>query len=153
MLGPPNAAQPTIADPPPPPPLFAGSFNNHVRYGSLFLSVTGTYCIAPPLGTWIANNMAPLIRRATSLALFTVMTNLGGILSTWLLAALSPAPRYTSATITLLVFQVGILVCAAANVAYLVARNSQKRVTREYRRRADEGRGVGDDSAWFEYKL
>lgn len=124
-----------------------------MRYGALFLLLPGTYCAAPPLAAWVANNAAPHVRRATALAALTTVTNAGAILSTWLLGALSPAPRYTKATITLLVFQVGILVCAAANVAYLVARNSQKRVTREYRRRADEGRGVGDDSAWFEYKL
>lgn len=127
---------------------------NHVRYGSLFLLVPGTYCIGPPLGTWMANNSAPLIRRATALALLPVMTNIGSILSTWLLGSISPAPRYTSATITLLVFQIGIMGCAALNVAWLSRENARK--ARE-RPAAGDGKheivGAGNDSIWFEYVL
>ncbi|EIW55358.1 MFS general substrate transporter [Trametes versicolor FP-101664 SS1] len=134
--------------------VFYASFVNHVRYGSLFLLVPGTYCIGPPLGTWMANNSAPLIRRATALALLPVMTNMGSILSTWLLGSISPAPRYTSATITLLVFQIGIMGCAALNVAWLSRENARK--ARE-RLAAGDGKheivGAGNDSIWFEYVL
>ncbi|OJT05028.1 hypothetical protein TRAPUB_4184 [Trametes pubescens] len=134
--------------------VFYASFVNHVRYGALFLLVPGTYCIGPPLGTWMANNSAPLIRRATALALLPVMTNLGSILSTWLLGSISPAPRYTSATITLLVFQIGIMGCAALNVAWLSRENARK--ARE-RLAAGDGKheivGAGNDSIWFEYVL
>ena len=56
--------------------IFLGSFVNHTRYGSLFLAVPGTFCIGPPLGTWIANNAAPMIRRGTALALLTTMIHL-----------------------------------------------------------------------------
>lgn len=124
-----------------------------MRYGSLFLLLPGTYCGAPPLAAWVANNAAPHTRRATALAVLTVHTNAGAILSTWLLGALSPAPRYTRATITLLVFQVGILVCALANIVYLEARNRGKRVARERLGGRREEGVVGDDGAWFEYKL
>ena len=47
------------------------------------------------------------------------MTNAGGILATWLLGTLSHAPGYRAAGVTFLVFQVGILVCAQANLAKL----------------------------------
>ena len=125
-----------------------------MRYGALFLLLPGTYCAAPPLGAWIANNAAPHVSRATALALLTVMTNAGGILATWLLGSLSAPPGYTRATITLLVFQVGIFVCAGANVLYLSARNAKKRVVRaQLGDRRAEGPGLGDGSAWFEYKL
>ena len=96
------------------------------------------------------------------------MTNSGGILATWLLGTLSPAPRYTKAGTTFLVFQVGILVCAQLNLAWLLWRNRWKA---EVRAAAAGERGVedvnagvdapcgeevspkGDASAWFKYTL
>lgn len=132
---------------------YTGSFVSHVRYGSLFLLVPGTYAIGPPLGTWISNNSAPLIRRATSLALLTTMTNLGSILSTWLLGAISPAPKYTSATITLLVFQFGILLASAANVAYLTSENKRKSKAREGATPEGSPAGLPNESIWFKYVL
>ncbi|KAL7277412.1 hypothetical protein ACG7TL_009274 [Trametes sanguinea] len=131
---------------------------DHIRYGSLFLLVPGTYCIGPPLGTWAANNSAPLIRRATALALLPVMTNLGSILSTWLLGAISPAPRYTSATITLLAFQVGIIACAVLNMLWLAKENRRKQYERDNIVPVDgqaehDITGEGDDCIWFEYVM
>ncbi|OSC96591.1 MFS general substrate transporter [Trametes coccinea BRFM310] len=131
---------------------------DHIRYGSLFLLVPGTYCIGPPLGTWAANNSAPLIRRATALALLPVMTNLGSILSTWLLGAISPAPRYTSATITLLAFQVGIIACAVLNMLWLAKENRRKQYERDNIVPVDgqaehDITGKGDDCIWFEYVM
>lgn len=131
-----------------------GSDHPHVRYGSLFLLVPGAYCTAPPLGTWIANNSAPQMRRATAIALLTTMTNTGGILSTWLLGALSPPPRYTKASVTLLIFQIGILVFTSLNIVLVVFRNREKRARRSALvTRAAELPGLGDESAWFEYTL
>ncbi|KAJ2993567.1 hypothetical protein NUW54_g7700 [Trametes sanguinea] len=132
---------------------------DHIRYGSLFLLVPGTYCIGPPLGTWAANNSAPLIRRATALALLPVMTNLGSILSTWLLGAISPAPRYTSATVTLLAFQVGIIACATLNLLWLAKENRRKKQERGIVLQVADGTaendivGKGDDCIWFEYVM
>ena len=126
-----------------------------MRYGALFLLVPGTYAAAPPLAAWIANNAAPHVRRATALAFLTTMTNCGGILATWLLGALSAAPSYRAAVVTLLVFQVGILGCAQANLGYLVVRNRGKAEVRAGAvRQGQGGREVkGDASAWFEYTL
>ncbi|KAI9066852.1 MFS general substrate transporter [Trametes sanguinea] len=130
---------------------------DHIRYGSLFLLVPGTYCIGPPLGTWAANNSAPLIRRATALALLPVMTNLGSILSTWLLGAISPAPRYTAATITLLAFQVAIIACATLNLLWLAKENRRKKQERDIVLADGEAEhdlvGIGDDCIWFEYVM
>ncbi|PSS37512.1 hypothetical protein PHLCEN_2v719, partial [Hermanssonia centrifuga] len=134
--------------------MVAGSEDSQVRYGSLFLLLPGTYCAAPPLSAWIANNAAPHVRRATALAFLTTMTNSGGILSTWLLGSLSAAPKYTKASVTFLIFQVGILVCAQLNLGYLMMRNSEKTVIRQsLLDRNEEQGGLGDESAWFEYKL
>lgn len=133
--------------------IFLGSFVNHTRHGSLFLLVPGTYCIGPPLGTWIANNSAPLIRRGASLALLTTMTNLGSILSTWLLGSLSPAPRYTSATITLLVFQIGILLCSVATLGYLSSENKRKERTKSSTVERESEGTMPNESVWFHYVL
>ena len=83
----------------------------------------GVYCSAPPLQTWVANNSAPHIRRATALAIFLIHTNSGGILATWLLGFLSPAPKYHKASLTLLIFSIILLVVSIINLFYLKHRN------------------------------
>ena len=81
------------------------------------------------------------------------MTNLGSILSTWLLGALSPPPRYTSATITLLVFQIGILLCSVANMGWLAAENKRKeRAKSSTPERESEG-AMPNESVWYRYVM
>ena len=130
---------------------------NHVRYGSLFLFVAGTYAASPPLGAWTSNNVAPAIRRATAIAFFLTCANLGSIFSTWLFGTISPAPRYTAATITLLVFQIGVLVCAVATRFYLARANGRKAKARlhadgEKELEKDMGE-MTNESIWFEYVM
>lgn len=126
-----------------------------VQYASLFFSIPGTYLAAPTLSTWSANNAAPHARRASAIAIGFVATNSGGILATWLLGSLSPGPRYTVATRTLLAFSVLMFVVSGVNWAYLWDQNRRKRLSRERLagRREDEKQGLGDKSAWFEYML
>lgn len=133
--------------------MFYASKSNHVRYGSLFLTIAGSYCGAPPVITWVANNSAPHIRRATSVAIAFIMTNLGGILATWLLGSLSPAPNYTKATITFIVMSVGMVVLSSTTLAYLWHQNRLKADRRQFTMPEDEPKGLGDKSAWFVYNL
>ncbi|KAJ7290157.1 major facilitator superfamily domain-containing protein [Mycena rebaudengoi] len=133
--------------------LFLGSKNTHVQYGSLFLAIPGTYLMAPAISTWNANNASPHVRRATAIALGFIMTNAGGILATWLLGALSPAPRYTKATKLLLVFSALMGVFAALNMGYLAHENRKKAVRRKEGKREEEPAMLGDKSAWFVYSL
>ena len=63
------------------------------------------------------------------------MTNSGGILATWLFGDLSPAPRYTTATKTLLIFSVLMGVFSALNIWYLVMQNKCKARARGVRAR------------------
>ncbi|KAF9459783.1 major facilitator superfamily domain-containing protein [Collybia nuda] len=131
--------------------MFLGSSSHTVKYGSLFLSITGAYCAAAALSTWSANNAAPHTRRATAIAIGFIMTNSGGILATWLLGSLSPSPLYTKATITLLVFAVLMLVFSSANTYYLYSQNRKKVAIRAVISRHEEKKGLGDRSAWFIY--
>ena len=133
--------------------LHTASTSNHVRYGSLFFSIPGAYCAAPALITWMANNSAPHIRRATAVSTSFIVTQLAGILATWLLGTLSPAPSYTSATITFLAMSVGTVVFASANLAYLWRQNRLKAEKRQMMKKDDEPEGLGDRSAWFIYSL
>ncbi|KAF8553825.1 MFS general substrate transporter [Imleria badia] len=133
--------------------MFYGITSNHVRYGSLFFSITGAYCAAPALITWLANNSAPHVRRATAVAVSFIMTQVGGVLSTWLLGSLSPAPNYTSATITFIVMSVCMVVFSVANLAYLWRENRLKAERRGRMGKEDEPEGLGDRSAWFVYSL
>ncbi|KAJ7765742.1 major facilitator superfamily domain-containing protein [Mycena metata] len=133
--------------------MFLGSLNHHVQYGSLFLSISGTYLMAPAISTWNANNAAPHVRRATAIAIGFIMTNSGGILATWLLGSLSPPPRYTKATKVLLIFSVFMGFFAILNIVWLKRENNKKKVTRTHLTRAQEAPGLGDKSAWFVYSL
>ncbi|KAF8735594.1 hypothetical protein AX14_001843 [Amanita brunnescens Koide BX004] len=133
--------------------MYLGSRDRHVQYGSLFFSITGAYCGAATLSTWNANNATPHTRRATTIAIGFIMTNSGGILATWLLGALSPPPRYTKATLTLLIFSVLMILFSAINLLYLWDQNRRKRKVRESTSVEHEKPGLGDRSAWFEYNL
>lgn len=81
------------------------------------------------------------------------MTNIGGILSTWLLGSLSPPPKYTKASITFVVFAVGMVVCTGLNLLYLSRENKKKAEKRRTTPKQDEAEGLGDRSAWFVYLL
>ncbi|KAG6852760.1 hypothetical protein C0991_009282 [Blastosporella zonata] len=133
--------------------MYLGASSLHIKYGSLFFSVSGAYSAAPALSTWGANNTAPYTRRATAIAIGFIMTNSGGILATWLLGTISPAPLYTEATIILLIFSVLIIVITGMNIAYLSSQNKKKAMIRETTSRESEKQGLGDRSAWYVYSL
>lgn len=129
-----------------------GNDSGHVRYGSLFLALSGTYCAAPALGAWTANNAAPYTRRAVALALLNIMTSGGGILSTWLLGFLSSPPKYTKATIVFVIFSAGELIFSTANLVYCKIQNDKKAAIREAEKQ-DNQKIFGDESPWFVYSL
>jgi sugar phosphate permease len=133
--------------------MFLGSKSHNVQYGSLFLSITGTYTVAPTLSAWNSNNSAPQTRRATAIAIGFIMTNSGGILATWLLGSLSPAPRYTKGTIVLLVFSVVMALFSGFNLIYLSRQNKKKAELRKTLTREQEDPSLGNHSAWFVYNL
>ncbi|KAL4263473.1 MFS transporter superfamily protein [Pleurotus pulmonarius] len=133
--------------------MFLRSHNTSVQYGSLFLTISGINAAAPAITSWIANNTTPHVRRASAIACACVMTNTGGILATWLLGSLSPPPRYTDATIVLLVSSIGFGVAAALNLVYLWNQNKRKAKIRAMGIKEEEPEGLGDRSAWFTYIL
>lgn len=132
---------------------FKGSHSKAVLYGSLFLTVSGINALSPSLGAWTANNVAPYTRRATAIAFLSMLTNSGGILSTWMLGSLSPPPRYTAATIAFLVFSIVMAVLMGVTLYYFSNENKKKQVIRETTVQADEPEGLGDRSAWYRYIL
>ncbi|KAJ3787109.1 major facilitator superfamily domain-containing protein [Lentinula aff. detonsa] len=133
--------------------MFLGSQSKRVQYGSLFFSATGAYMAAPTQATWNANNASPQTRRATVIAMGFILANSGGIVATWLLGSLSPAPRYTKATITLLVFSLLAALFCALNLLYLRVQNGKKADRRKTMSREDEEPGLGNHSAWYIYNL
>ncbi|KAI6128321.1 major facilitator superfamily domain-containing protein [Pisolithus croceorrhizus] len=133
--------------------MFYATTSQHVKYVSLLFSVTGAYASAPAEITWVANNSAPHVRRASSVAFVSVASNAGGILATWLLGSLSPAPNYTAATITFIAMSVGLVVVSSLNLLYLVRENRAKAQIRLSMMKHDEPEHLGDRSAWFVYTL
>lgn len=132
---------------------YLGSASFHVKYGSLFFSISGAYASAPAGSTWMANNSAPHTKRATAIAIGFIMTNSGGILVTWLFGTLSPAPLYRKACITMLIFSLLVSLIAGLNIWYLTVQNRKKALIRQSKEREDERPGLGDKSAWFVYSL
>jgi predicted MFS family arabinose efflux permease len=55
-----------------------------IRYAALMLLVAGVYACAPCLISWVPNNTAGHLRRATAVAMAFIATNMGGIMSTWI---------------------------------------------------------------------
>jgi len=124
-----------------------------IRYTALFFCLPGTYLGAPTAITWMANNVSPHLRRATVIAFACVLTNSGGILSTWLLGTLSKPPLYQLGTKVLLALGWTMFVANAANWLYLWQENKRKAKIRATMSQADEKPGLGDRSAWFIYAL
>ncbi|EJD00760.1 MFS general substrate transporter [Fomitiporia mediterranea MF3/22] len=135
--------------------VFLRSTSKSMSYGSLFLSVSGTYSLPPLLSAWMANNSEPHYRRATSVAMGFVATNAGGILSTWRYPTKS-APRFTDTTIMNIVFSILILVFSVFNVLYLTWATREKHRRRDellapYVNKNDKGAPQdGGDRAWTE---
>jgi len=135
--------------------LFLKAEHTFTSYGALFLMAPGAYGAIPTLSAWVANNSEPHYRRATAIALCTIMTNAGGILSTWSFPT-NEGPRFTKTTIMNLIFCILVVVCALTNVAYLSWRNKVKkrpgvRVRLLEKYVVDEKRGEdGKLSAWIE---
>ncbi|KAA1083660.1 hypothetical protein PGT21_002914 [Puccinia graminis f. sp. tritici] len=104
--------------------IFYASGHEQVRYGSLFLSVPGAYGVSPSLSAWTADNSAPHMRKATALALGTMVGNSGGLFSVWIFV-LGHKPRYSLPTAINLFFGVLIIACSILNTLWLS--HAQKR--------------------------
>jgi hypothetical protein len=78
-------------------------------------------------------------------------TNSGGILATWLMGSLSPAPDYVVATKSSIIMCILSTVLCVANLAYVMTENKRKALVRQQMNREDEPKGLGDRSAWFIY--
>ncbi|THU80545.1 MFS general substrate transporter [Dendrothele bispora CBS 962.96] len=133
--------------------MYLGADDRYVRYGSLFLSVSGVYASTPIIYAWISNNSEPHYRRATSIALGVIATNSGGITSTWLYPS-KDAPRFKKAIIINLVFAILVMVVSAINSLILSRANRLKREKRFKILAPYLERGVGESGggmkAWTE---
>jgi len=110
--------------------LFYANKSVSISYLGLFFAVTGVYCTAPTYCTWIPNNSAPHYRRATLLAVSLILTNVGGIASTWLFPT-SAAPEYQGGTIGNLVCAALMLICGVINMIFVYRGTKRKEGRRE----------------------
>jgi len=123
--------------------MYLGSTHKGVIYAALFFQVTGAYGAAPTLSAWNANNVMPHYKRATAVAIGYIMSNSGGILSTWIF---TKPPRYTTATRINLAFSVAMAFVALANILYLRDQNAKKAMLRAAAASTGEANiNVGDD--------
>ncbi|GAA5968521.1 hypothetical protein JCM3765_006721 [Sporobolomyces pararoseus] len=113
--------------------MFYCSMLTSVRYVALVLAVTGVYSAAPALITWMPNNSAGHYRKSTSIAFGFILTNSGGIASTWLFPS-SEAPEYKRASKVLMSMTILMGVFAGFNLLYLRWANAQKAIRRQERK-------------------
>ncbi|KAI5480206.1 hypothetical protein MNV49_001534 [Pseudohyphozyma bogoriensis] len=129
-------------------PPFVFSFLSHygtaARYVSLFLTLAGTYGLAPALITWLPNNSAGHYRKATAVAIGFVCTNSGGIASTWLFPA-TAAPKYKTATAVNIGMCLVSGVFALLNLLYLIRANKQK----AFRRANEKSQQQDSVERWY----
>ncbi|GAA5846979.1 hypothetical protein JCM5353_008620 [Sporobolomyces roseus] len=134
--------------------MFYCSLLTSVRYVALFLAVTGIYSAAPALITWMPNNSAGHYRKSTSIAFGFILTNCGGIMSTWLFPA-EEAPAYARASKVLIAMTVLMGLFAGLNLLYLRYANKQKAIRRKERDgdvdSKDSWKEEGDRHCDFEY--
>ncbi|EEQ90684.1 hypothetical protein RJZ56_005982 [Blastomyces dermatitidis] len=95
------------------------------RYASIFLLITGVYSTAPSLISWVTNNTAGHVRRATAIAMVFVSTNSGGIVSTWIYPR-KDAPYYLFAAKFNLALLVITIVLCGVQVGWLRRLNRRK---------------------------
>lgn len=105
--------------------LLLASKNKHVAYASLYLTIPGAYGTVPVTVSWLSNNSEPHYRRATTIAICAIATNLGGILSTWSFPT-KEAPHFRRATIMNLVFCLSIILFTIINAVLLTHMNESK---------------------------
>ncbi|EAW08972.1 putative MFS transporter [Aspergillus clavatus NRRL 1] len=96
-----------------------------VRYSALVLLVTGVYACAPCLISWVPNNTAGHVRRATAVAMAFISTNVGGIMSTWIYPKES-APYYKLGIRFNLSLLVVAMTLVVAQVLWLRRQNQKK---------------------------
>ncbi|OAV87184.1 hypothetical protein PTTG_00653 [Puccinia triticina 1-1 BBBD Race 1] len=101
-----------------------------LKYGSLFISLSGVYSTIPPLSAWQSNNSECHYRRASSIALGFIASNLGGILSTWIFPQ-SEKPGYRTGTLIGLSFCAGMIATVSCNLIWLKSANRSKVAERE----------------------
>ncbi|BEJ10861.1 hypothetical protein CspHIS471_0102830 [Cutaneotrichosporon sp. HIS471] len=135
--------------------LYLGSKNPHVRYASLFFQVMGAYVSAPLTSTWMPNNLAPFYRRVTGIVCGFIVTNCGGILSTWLFPT-TEAPNYKRGTSILLALCVGMGIFSAANMVFLAWKNRKRAAMGAFDKggpELDDQAELGDKSVHFKFIL
>lgn len=135
--------------------LYLGSKSPKVRYCSLFFQVMGAYVGAPLLSTWMPNNLAPFYRRITGIVIGFILTNCGGILSTWIFPTYE-GPDYVRATSLLLGLSVTMMVFTVLNMFYMGMKNKKRAAAGGFDPHAgviDDVATLGDRSVHFKYIL
>ena len=130
-----------------------------VRYTALCFMITGVYATAPSLISWVPNNTAAHIRRATAVALGFIMTNAGGIVSTWIYPK-SAAPGYKFAAKYNLSLVCITIAVVGAEIWLLKWKNKQKVESRDRLLRdvdqlsvQEQFESLGDHHPDFKYTL
>lgn len=96
------------------------------RYVSLCLLITGVFASCPGYMAWISNNVAANTRRATAIALAYIISNIGGIVSTWIFPK-SDAPYYPFGAKFYMALLCISMVAIAINLFILRHKNALKR--------------------------
>ncbi|PBK84613.1 MFS general substrate transporter [Armillaria gallica] len=112
----------------------------HVKYGALFLAVSGAYTSMPIVVGWFNTNLAGHTRRSVGTAWQVSFGNIGGIIAAFLFPT-GDGPKYIKGYTICVVFACLAIVSSAAYLLALVldnrsrARSTQPEVTEKERER------------------
>ncbi|KAL7911703.1 MFS general substrate transporter [Trichoderma velutinum] len=127
------------------------------RYTATFLLISGVYASAPCLISWVPNNTAGPVRRATAVAMAFISTNIGGIVSTWMYPG-SSAPYYVIGATVNVTLICCMVVLTAIQIFWLKRLNKQKVESREqilqgleHLSQAEQLTKLGDKHPEFKY--
>lgn len=129
------------------------------RYFAIFLVVGGIYSSVPAYLAWASNVFANHYRRATALGIMIVMTNSGGLASTWLFRTKASPVYELGYLVVISLLGLGTLTCVALRFYFKGINASRARRlatgsgSEKSARTAEGGRDLGDREDTFRYTV
>ena len=130
--------------------------NVGICYFTIVLANIGLYPLNPGASSWISNNLAGPAKRALGIAYMTSLTNMGGIVGSYIYID-SEAPAYpTGFGVSLAMGALGAIASVLLDVIYIRINKRRSQMSEEEVREKysdEELAAMGNNSPLFRYTL